>query len=386
MIALQVLREMPRIQMELQEVTRRFSVTMELQAVTMRFSVTTGTDSAEGRDPQDVGGPPDQLPQQALLSECAAACDKLVASDQNLARELDSIAAQICSEAGQPVRNWVDLVTQAREIIKDPSVARGGRLIRSAMDMMASTSSESYLVGVEILDTLLGRCSYKPFSDIEREQKPGLCRYVGNLVRTLEASGERLIANLLLLTLGPTVVPHDEEARARAARILEHIGCYVHLSESQLKDMTVLFESLSSTLSTPRWEEELQGMRILRRLSASKSNAAKISITPDLLAKITTLLDYHRFLGPDLDHNAWSASAWESLVLIRRVSVVLSASAKLGAITATKDILMCERCDDPFQKEAMRMHAQICWDNNNYFDEVLPRSQKLSHSANFRVD
>ena len=124
-------------------------------------------------------------------------------------------------------------MTQARKLNKDPSFAGGRRLIRSAMDMMASTSSESYLVGVEILDTLLGRCSYKPFSDIEREQKPGLCRYVGNLVRTLEASGERLIANLLLLTLGPTVVPHDEEARARAARILEHIGCYTSIYRSR---------------------------------------------------------------------------------------------------------------------------------------------------------
>jgi len=350
---------------------------MELQAVTRRFSVTTGTDSAEGRDPQDVGGPPDQLPQQALLSECAAACDKLVATGQDIARQLDSIAAQICSEAGQPVRSWVDLVTQAREINKDPSFAEGRRLIRSAMDMMASTSSVSYLDGAEILDTLLGCCSYELFSDMELEQRPWLCCYVGNLVPTLAASGERLIANLLLM-LGPTIVPH--EARARAARILEHIGCYVHLSESQLKDITVLLESLSSSLSTPRWEEVLQGMRILRRLSVGKSNAAKISITPDLLAKIMTLLGYHRFLGSDPDHNAWSASAWESLVFIRRVLVVLSASAKLRTIAATKDILMCERCDDPLQKEAMRMHALICWDNIsdiNHYKVLLFKKQVI---------
>ena len=128
-------------------------------------------------------------------------------------------------------------------------------------------------------------------------------------------------------------------------------------------------------------------MRILRRLSASKSNAAKISITPDLLAKITTLLDYHRFLGPDADHNAWSASAWEWLVLIRRVldgNRLLSASAKLelelGTIRATKDILMCERCNDPLQKEAMRMHALICWDNIsdiNHYKVLLFKKQVI---------
>ncbi|RLN03113.1 hypothetical protein C2845_PM13G12370 [Panicum miliaceum] len=342
----QVLREMLDIHMGLQAVTETYGG---------RFSAATGTDSAEGRDPQDVGGPRDQKQQQALLSECAAACDKLVATDQDLARRLDFIAAQICSEAGQPVRSWVDLIKQAREIVKDPSFAGGRSLIRYAMDMMASTSSKSYLVGAEILDTLLGRCSYEQFSDIEREQRPWLCCYVGNIVT---ASNERLIANLLLM-LGPTVVPHDEEARARAARILEHIGCYIRLSELQLKDITVAFESLSSTLSsTPRWEEVLQGMRILRRLSAGRDNAIRIGRIPDLLAKIPMLLDYHRFLGPDPDHNAWSASAWESLVLIRRVfdSDMLSKSDELRTIRATKDILMCERCDDPLQKEAMRMY------------------------------
>jgi hypothetical protein len=285
MIALQVLREMLDIQ---------------------RFSATTGTDSAEGRDPQDVGVPPDQQQQQALLSECEAACNKLVATDQDLARQLDLIATQICSEAGQPLRSWADLVRQAREIIKDPSFAGGRRLIRYAMDMMASTSSESYLIGAEILDTLLGRCSYEPFSDIEREQRPGLCHYVGNLVAMSALDIRfRLIRNLLQM-LGPAL-PRDEGARARAARILEHIGCYIRRSDLQVKDIMVLFESLSSTLSTPQWKEVLRGMRILRRLSAGKSNAATISGTPDLLAKITTLLDYHRFLVLDPDHNAWSS-------------------------------------------------------------------------------
>ena len=91
MTALQVLREMLDIQTELQAVTETYGG---------RFSAMTGTDSAEGRDPQDVGGPPDQLPQQALLSECAAACDKLDATDQDFAHRLDSIADQIRSETG----------------------------------------------------------------------------------------------------------------------------------------------------------------------------------------------------------------------------------------------------------------------------------------------
>ena len=58
-----------------------------------------------------------------LLSECATACENLVAKDQGLAPRLDEIAADICSEAGKLVRNWGALIREAQEVFKQQQEA-----------------------------------------------------------------------------------------------------------------------------------------------------------------------------------------------------------------------------------------------------------------------
>ncbi|CAL5006411.1 unnamed protein product [Urochloa decumbens] len=101
-----------------------FQIQTELQAGTsvVGFSA-PGTDLEEGPVPQDVRRPDPQQKRDAIhwldavLSECTTACEKLVGEDQGLARQLDEIAARICSEEGKPARNWAALVIEAREII-----------------------------------------------------------------------------------------------------------------------------------------------------------------------------------------------------------------------------------------------------------------------------
>jgi hypothetical protein len=61
--------------------------------------------------------------QDALLSECATAWEKLVAEDKGLALWLDKIAAEICSAAGKPVRSWGALITEAQEVFKQQKEA-----------------------------------------------------------------------------------------------------------------------------------------------------------------------------------------------------------------------------------------------------------------------
>jgi hypothetical protein len=61
--------------------------------------------------------------QDALLSECATACEKFVVEEQGLAPRLDEIAAEICSDAGKPVRSWGALITEAQEVFKQQKEA-----------------------------------------------------------------------------------------------------------------------------------------------------------------------------------------------------------------------------------------------------------------------
>uniref|UniRef100_K3YMV7 Uncharacterized protein n=3 Tax=Setaria italica TaxID=4555 RepID=K3YMV7_SETIT len=89
----------------------------ELQAPTDTHTFSApGTDLEEGPVSHATDRPNSQQQpkaielRDALLSECATACEKLVGEDQNLARRLDEIAAQICSDAGKTAMSWAALL------------------------------------------------------------------------------------------------------------------------------------------------------------------------------------------------------------------------------------------------------------------------------------
>jgi len=104
---------------------------------------------------------------------------------------------------------------------KDPSFAIGRRnLITHAVDLMASTSTETYLSGARLLDALLGRVSFAPSVDAHVELRPRLCNIVAKTLLE-SASGTELIWKLLR-TLDSRA-QYDEMARARAASILTSV-------------------------------------------------------------------------------------------------------------------------------------------------------------------
>lgn len=86
-------------------------------------------DLEQGRLSQGVPRPDPQQQrdtielQDALLSECATACEKFVVEEQGLAPRLDEVAAEICSDAGKPVRSWGALITEAQEVFKQQKEA-----------------------------------------------------------------------------------------------------------------------------------------------------------------------------------------------------------------------------------------------------------------------
>ncbi|KAL6623631.1 hypothetical protein ACP70R_033510 [Stipagrostis hirtigluma subsp. patula] len=59
----------------------------------------------------------DNKVKEALLSLCVTVCKKLVCNDLDLARQLDEIAAEICSAQGRPVMDFPSFVKEAQELM-----------------------------------------------------------------------------------------------------------------------------------------------------------------------------------------------------------------------------------------------------------------------------
>jgi hypothetical protein len=96
---------------------------------------------------------------------------------------------------------------------KDPSFASGRNLITHAVDLMASTSPETYLSGARLMDAP-ERVSYAPSVDALGVQRLRLCNIVAKAL--LESvSGTQLIWKLLR-TLDSRA-QYDETARPQAA-------------------------------------------------------------------------------------------------------------------------------------------------------------------------
>ena len=242
---------------------------------------------------------------------------------------------------------------------KDPSFAIGRRnLITHAVDLMASTSTETYLSGARLLDALLGRVSFAPSVDAHVELRPRLCNIVAKTLLE-SASGTELIWKLLR-TLDSRA-QYDEMARARAASILVHLGGYIHLEQfpGAMQCIAPLPEAAMISPLVPN--PKIVGLQILHSLAANSGNVRAITGTSSLVANITKLLDIHRHNMHDMSS---VTAALASLVLIRRLvdrdfslsgtPIIATDYSTFGAVTdATRRILICHLCDRSLQTEAM---------------------------------
>ncbi|KAL6598548.1 hypothetical protein ACP70R_046247 [Stipagrostis hirtigluma subsp. patula] len=211
----------------------------------------------------------------------------------------------------------------------DPSFARGRKLLTHIVELMESRSSDSYLSGARMLESLL-QAGVPLLSDGPEK--------------------ERLLRKLLTM-LEPTN-PHGEEARLCTARIVASLAGEYNLEKFPAATGS---QCIVSLLEEPGHELALWGVRIFAKLAAAAHNVRVMDNSPDLASKITAALDSH----PGLTHrpchdDTWSKVAWPSLRLISWLMERGDCYSEMAKTLASmlERILHCDKCDDSRQQGA----------------------------------
>ncbi|GJN16251.1 hypothetical protein PR202_gb03217 [Eleusine coracana subsp. coracana] len=239
---------------------------------------------------------------------------------------------------------------------KDPSFARGRKLLTYAMQLLESKSPDKYLSGARILDTLL-----QPVEPMRLHAIPQL-RERRILVKELLLMGPSSAGNQvqkLLWTLDSAEPYGGEEARELAARIVENLA-----DELNLEECPRGLRRIGSLLEQPNLKLTLHGLRILEKLAADGDNHRAMSDARSLFPKImgTVSPDRHQSNGGK-DHDMWSNVARTSLSLLL---VLVGSPGESGAklryqgkeaisATAMESILMCDKCDEDLQEKAVQL-------------------------------
>ncbi|KAK3123393.1 hypothetical protein QOZ80_8AG0629940 [Eleusine coracana subsp. coracana] len=238
---------------------------------------------------------------------------------------------------------------------KDPSFARGRKLLTYAMQLLESKSPDKYLSGARILDTLLQPLEQSRLDAIPQLRERRIL--VKQLLLGPSSAGNQVQKLLWILDLAE---PYGgEEARELAARIVENLA-----DELNLEEYPRGLRRIGSLLEQPNLKLTLHGLRILEKLAADDDNCRAMSDVRSLFPKImdTVSPDRHQSNGGK-DHDMWSNVARTSLSLLL---LLMGSPGESGAklryqgneaisATAMESILMCDKCADDLQEKAMQL-------------------------------
>lgn len=261
---------------------------------------------------------------------------------------------------------------------KDPSFAtRGRNLVTYALDLMESNSPDSYLTGVRIMDTLVRDRRSWPgdppaAAPAAGSSPPELAEpALAATQQLLESPSASHVLRKLMRTLD-TVSPYGDEARERAASIVDHLALHIHLEQfpegmqwipSLLHQQAFPSQSQHQHQQSSQLELILHGLQILHKLARKDSNLRALRDTPGLLSKITAPVSCHRH---DHDHGEWWLKAsMASLNLVDRLVVMDGGPGPAGAgdklrqedsqqaIISIENVLRCHNCPGYLQEKAM---------------------------------
>lgn len=307
-------------------------------------------------------------------------------------------------------RSVLDYVHETRVgCEKDPSFAtRGRNLVTYALDLLESNSPDSYLSGARIMETLVRDRRRSRRRQLPGDPPPAPPAAAGSgsssttpepefvaLAATqqlLESPSSSHVLRKLMGTLH-TASPYGDEARERAASIVEHLAHHIHLEQfpEGLQWIASLLQAFPSQQS--QMELILHGLRILQKLAGKDSNLRVMRRdTPGLLSKITAPVSCHH---RDHDHSSWwfEASA-ASLDLVDRLMADgghgPGETEKLRqdsqeAISSIGGILRCHDCGASLHAKAITTLEHLCL-RGDAASRRMPRDGSTRRFVDLLVD